>query len=85
MVVVMTDSRKQPLVFKASVYELNMDLLLVEFRRSKVSNSVYVAFHTYRIIVFEITMRGPDDVGVGKGIWQTQQSLRGARGTKSLI
>ena len=30
------DCRKQPLVFKASVYELRQDLLLVEFRRSKV-------------------------------------------------
>ena len=33
-----TDTRRQPLVFKASVYELSVTLLLVEFRRSKVSH-----------------------------------------------
>ena len=31
------DRRKQPLSFKVSIYELKSDLLLVEFRRSKVS------------------------------------------------
>ena len=36
LVVTTTDCRKQPLVFKASIYELRLDLLLVEFRRSKV-------------------------------------------------
>ena len=34
------DCRKQPLVFKASIYELRQNLLLVEFRRSKVSDSL---------------------------------------------
>ena len=36
LVVTTVDRRKQPLVFKASVYELRQDLLLIEFRRSKV-------------------------------------------------
>jgi len=35
-VVSLTDSRKQQLVFKVAIYELRTDLLLVEFRRSKV-------------------------------------------------
>ncbi len=38
LVVSTVDCRKQPLVFKASIYELRHDLLLVEFRRSKVSH-----------------------------------------------
>lgn len=32
-----TDCRKQPLIFRVSIYELRRSLLLVEFRRSKVS------------------------------------------------
>ena len=31
------DKRKQPLVFKSVIYELRSDLLLVEFRRTKVT------------------------------------------------
>ena len=45
-----TDTRRQPLVFKASVYELSVALLLVEFRRSKVSHlgglaKLFVPYH----------------------------------------
>ena len=36
LVVSTVDRRKQPLVFKGVIYELKSDLLLVEFRRSKV-------------------------------------------------
>ena len=39
LVVSTVDRRKQPLVFKASIYELGQDLLLIEFRRSKVSST----------------------------------------------
>ncbi|XP_064398553.1 serine/threonine-protein kinase Chk1-like [Halichondria panicea] len=35
LVVFTVDRRKQPLEFKASIYELRPDLLLIEFRRSK--------------------------------------------------
>lgn len=35
LIVSTVDRRKQPLVFKALIYELRSDLLLVEFRRSK--------------------------------------------------
>ena len=35
------DSRSQPLVFKASIYGLRSDLLLVDFRRSTVSPIVH--------------------------------------------
>ena len=49
MLVSTIDCRKQPLVFKISIYELRHDLLLVEFRRSKVSfranvSIIYTAF-----------------------------------------
>ena len=43
LVVTTTDCRKQPLVFKASIYELRLDLLLVEFRRSKVCMCAWVS------------------------------------------
>ena len=36
----MSDKRKQPLVFKSVIYELRSDLLLVEFRRTKVTTSM---------------------------------------------
>ena len=52
MVVLTTDSRKQPLVFKASIYELRTDLLLVEFRRSKVSQ--YQGVRLYDIHHFQL-------------------------------
>ena len=39
LVVSTTDKRSQPLVFKASIYGLRSDLLLVDFRRSSVSHS----------------------------------------------
>lgn len=35
------DKRKQSLVFKAVIYELRSDILLVEFRRSKVCNWIF--------------------------------------------
>ena len=44
LVVSTNDSRSQPLVFKASIYGLRSDLLLVDFRRSTVS--LYI-LHTY--------------------------------------
>ena len=50
LVVSTTDCRKQPLVFKASIYELRSDLLLVEFRRSSVSQPSHWLFSTYSIL-----------------------------------
>ena len=40
LVVMTLDQREQPLVFQTSVYELRQDLLLIEFRRSKLSSQV---------------------------------------------
>ena len=45
------DSRSQPLVFKASIYGLRSDLLLVDFRRSTVSPIV----HTLVIYMYMCT------------------------------
>ena len=44
LVVSTLDKRKQALVFRAMIYELRSDLLLVEFRRSKVRHDKRLEF-----------------------------------------